>query len=355
MGLLTKAIGIHEVTQLFDKKKSEDWLDPTDLVQTQQNISSVGNETINFNESEAIGKLISFIQNSTPNLHTPVKIFSILEEIFEISKGAFLLLDHVHQQFTPLVSKGYDTTTQSRLRIPVETINDIFAQANEVVFLGKEEIDFCKPFFSLRELSLLEDICFYPFWYHESDVIAVLLVSESSIIFSKRTDLFDTFDNAFSQISHLIYSSREKFVKLITNKTVKSNENIFQEIDAAMSSAENSDATLFFLTVSVAPILEELKKTSENIDLFQIQNDILNILTTMMPDNEHIYLINYGTLFIILNGRYHINEQLFFHQIQSAMRNIFSTVENIDFKDFIFFKYPEDVSNAQEVIQKIFY
>ena len=341
MGLLTKANSI--------KKKRESWLDFTDV-----SSEASSDESGYLNESVTIGNLVSFIQDTVPNLHTPANIFTLLEKNFQIQKGALILLDPVQRQYNSIAYSGYDKTTQSRLRIPQETISDLFIDSDEVLFLQKNETQALKPYFSIREYSLIKEIALYPFIHNNSDILGVLIISDSPIIFSKRSVLFQNFSTAFEQISHLIYSSREKLLKGTADGKVKSNENILQETEAALQKAEKLNSKLFFLTLSVVPILERLRNNSQNVDLYQIQNDIIQIITTMMPEGDNIFLIDYGTLLIILSGRYHINRELFFHQIRTAVQNIFSTIDSIDLDEVSFFEYPSDVSNAQDVIQRIF-
>lgn len=355
MGLLTKASSI--------KKKSDTWLDLSDVSATPKHkngnngapsLSRTEEESAGFDESTAIGNLVTFIQEAVPNLHTPALIFSLLENNFQIEKGALLLLDSVHQQYNGIAYSGYDRTTQSRMRIPQESVSDLFFKPPEPIFLQKNEINFFKPFFSLREFSLINELVLYPFVHNTSDILGFLIISEAPVIFQKRNMLFSNFSTVFSQISQLIYLSREKLLKGSTGGKVKSNENLLQETETALQKADTAGSKLFFLTLSVVPILEKLRNSSEGVDLFQIQNDIIQIITNMMPEGDNIFLIDYGTLLIILSGRYHINRKLFFHQIRTAIQNLFSTLESIELDEVSFFEYPSDVSNAQDVIQRIF-
>lgn len=348
MGLLSKATGIQEIPLQPSKKKSDEWLDIADIDDEDS-----PQDVIEFDESDALGKLVSFIQNTVPNLHTPAKIFSLLEDIFTIQKGALLICDHVNPQFVPIAFSGYDKTTQSRLRIPLSIVSDLFTDKNEALFLGKDEISFLKPYFSVREFSLIDEICLYPFSHHDDDIIGILIATESSVIFSKRNTLFSDFVTSFDQISNLIYSSREKLFKNISQAKIKTNENLLQEIETSITKADENNTELFFLKVSVTSILEELRKNTENVDIFQIQNDIIHLLKTMMPESENIFLIDYGTLLIILTGRYHINEHLFTHQLVTSLKNLFSTIDTIELEDFVFLKYPDTTANAQDVIQRI--
>ena len=168
-------------------------------------------------------------------------------------------MDPVQRQYNSIAYSGYDKTTQSRLRIPQETISDLFIDSDEVLFLQKNETQALKPYFSIREYSLIKEIALYPFIHNNSDILGVLIISDSPIIFSKRSVLFQNFSTAFEQISHLIYSSREKLLKGTADGKVKSNENILQETEAALQKAEKLNSKLFFLTLSVVPILERLR------------------------------------------------------------------------------------------------
>ncbi len=349
MGLLTKATSI--------KKKRDTWLDLSDFSSTAESSSALPRETpsVNsFNESSAIGNLVSFIQDTAPDLHTPARIFTLLENNFQIEKGALLLLDTVSRQYNGTAYSGYDKTTRSRLRIPFDTLSELFSAPGEPVFLQKNEIELCKPYFSIREFSLIEELVLFPFTHTNSDILGILIISQSPIVFSKRTDLFSNFKTVFSQISHLIFASREKLLKGSAAGMVKSNENLLQETEGAIQKADKAGSKLFFLTLSVAPILEKLRGTSETVELYQIQNDIIQIISSMMPDGDNIYLIDYGTLLIILSGRYHINKELFFHQIRTAVRKLFSSLDSIDLDEVSFFEYPAEVSSAQDVIRRIF-
>ncbi len=349
MGLLIKATSI--------KKKSDTWLDLSDFSATPESSSHLPDETpsINsFNESSAIGNLVSFIQDTAPNLHTPAQIFTLLENNFQIEKGALLLLDTVYRQYNGTAYSGYDKTTRSRLRIPFDTLSELLPDPGEPVFLQKNEIELFKPYFSIREFSLIEELVLYPFVHNNADMLGILIISQSPIVFSKRNTLFRNFDTVFSQISHLIFASREKLLKGSASGKVKSNDNLLQEVENAIQKADTAGAKLFFLTLSVVPILEKLHAASENVELYQIQNDIIQIISNMMPDGDNIYLIDYGTLLIILSGRYHINKELFFHQIRTAVRKLFSSLDSIDLDEVSFFEYPGEVSGAQDVIRRIF-
>lgn len=362
MGLLTKAITLSDTPATTEKKKSEAWLDLSDLsesstvnyIPADNTATSAVCDESDFNESRAIGKLVTFIQNTVPDLYTPARIFSLLQDVFLIKKGALLLFDPIAREYNGWAYTGYDTTTKSRLRIPEAVISELFSRSKKTIVIEADNLSQFKNYFSIREFSLPGSLVAYPFFHDTDTLVGLLLISESEIQAVDFEQIFNNLETVLLQISNIIYASREKLLHKSSGGQIKTNDNLLREIENAIVQAESSGSKLFFLTLSVVSILDSLRKETGEIDIFQIQNDIMQIISNMMPEGDNIFLIDYGRLFIILSGRYHINKDLFFHQIKTAVASFFSTIEAIDFQDYSFIEYPADAQSAQEIIQRVF-
>ncbi|MFP4563168.1 MAG: hypothetical protein ACLFRY_07630, partial [Spirochaetia bacterium] len=114
------------------KKKSDTWLGPSDI-----GIFEKAPPEISFADS-GIDYGIVEGESHIPDVHTllwnaeriendlqaPAEVFALLIREFEAKKAALLVLDYKGSHFVPYSIKGYDETTEHRLRIPYSLLSE---------------------------------------------------------------------------------------------------------------------------------------------------------------------------------------------------------------------------------------
>jgi hypothetical protein len=333
------------------------WLDLKDVTDDEglNDKNTQNDESLtHFNPSEALSSLLNCIHDTQADLQAPVELFNIIRTVFSIEKGALLLLNHREEQFIGWAHKGYDKTTRSRLRLPYDAAEKLFPEKNlHPKILEHEEIDTLRPYFSMREYSLLEKTYLLPFIYRNV-IIGILLVTSSPVLLKADESFFEPFKNVFSTISKIIYHSREEKLNKLSQSEVKPKNLILQQITSLTEQAQHDGSQVYFLVFNFQKLLNTVRSELENIDQYRIQEDILQVVTSMMPENDKIFFVDPHKLLIILSGRYHINEKLFIHQITMALRRLYSSLKNFQFDTYNIITYPDDASRPDEIIKLIF-
>jgi len=309
---------------------------------------------IRFNPSEALSSLLSCIHDTKTDLQAPAELFTIIREVFFIEKGSLLLLNHREQQFIGWAHQGYDKTTRHRLRLPYDIVNRFFSERNcAPILLEHPDTATLRHFFSIREYSILEKIYLLPFIYQDK-IIGILLVTSSPILLESDESFFEPFKNVFTTIAKIIYHSREEKLNKLSQTEVKPKNLILQQITCLTEQAHHHETKVYFIVFNLKDLLETVQRDLENIDVYRMQEDIFQIITSMMPENDKIYFVDPYKLLVILSGRYHINDKLFVHQITIALRQLYTSLHGFTLDTYEIITYPDDASRPDEIIKLIF-
>ena len=335
------------------------WLDLDDVIDedTSKNKAQYpkSHESgVRFNPSDALSSLLNCIHDTKTDLQAPAELFNIIREVFFIEKGSLLLLNHREQQFIGWAHQGYDKTTKHRLRLPYDVVNRIFPTSScSPILLEHPDTATLRQFFSIREYSILEKIYLLPFVYQDK-IIGILLVTSSPVLLESDESFFEPFKNVFTTISNIIYHSREEKLKKLSQAKVKPKNLILQQITSITEQAHHDETKVYFIVFNLKELLETVQRDLENIDVYRMQEDLLQIITSMMPENDKIYFVDPYKLLVILSGRYHISDKLFVHQITVALRELYTSLHGFTFDTYEIITYPDDASRPDEIIKLIF-
>lgn len=342
------------------KKKSDAWLGPTDIgifekgsAESSFAVSGVDSE---IGEGELhIPDVHALLWNSESienDLQAPAEIFALLLREFAAKQAALLVLGYEGRYFVPYAIKGYDETTEHRLRIPYSLLAESLSLSVGHSLIREEDMDTFKRFFSNREYSLISELLLVPF-RHGDAVEAVFLTTDCPLLSSSTLKTVD-FVTLSRDLGEIIHHSRNTTLQRLTGAEVRSRSVLLSSVQESLELVTGDQNRLTFFLVSLKGFLDLLHGKAKLVETYRLREDVIRIVSSMMPDAVNVFSIDRHVLLIIMPGKFHVNTDLLVHQIKVGLQTLFKIPQgSIDLSEKSFV-YPGEVTTSQEIIERIF-
>ena len=374
MGLLDIALTLHDDDAQINKglfyKASQVKINPSELIENtilvQKSATTFTGdghrETEDSTENDQNlffinGEFFSTKLEEFPlNADTPLYLFSFLKKELGIEKGSLLLLDPEKKVYFPWAITGYDETTNHRLRIPYELLQSILTTEEEPVFIlstldndtNQEKI---KKYFSLREFSILERLLFLPL--EINDEVFGLLIATSAKSFSSEDELLNLLKENQEKISNIIYQSRADHLFSTSVSSLKEKDEAITTVSHLIATLPHTSTGLVLFVFDLNKIIKQILKNNEDADSLRIREDVLRILTPMISENGSIVTLDTLQLLIVIPKSRLRRNDLFAHQIASAIKGYFSLPNSAPNPISHIKAFPDDGTNAEELLSDI--
>ncbi|MFP4564497.1 MAG: hypothetical protein ACLFRY_14440, partial [Spirochaetia bacterium] len=207
-------------------------------------------------------------------------------------------------------------------------------------------------FFSNREYSLISELLILPF-RHGDAVDAVFLITDSPILSNSTLQTVD-FETLSRDLGEIIHHSRNTTLQKLTGAEVRSRSELLSSVQESLELVTGENNRLTFFLVSLKGFLDLLHREAELVETYRLREDVIRIVSSMMPDAVNVFSIDRHVLLIIMPGKFHVNTDLLVHQIKVGLQTLFKIPQgSIDLSEKSFV-YPGDVTTSQEIIERIF-
>ncbi|MBB6478902.1 hypothetical protein [Spirochaeta isovalerica] len=318
-------------------------LDKALTLETEKNAEI--ESSLHFNPN--LESLYNRLNTSTKGLDFPSLLFGGLVNELQIQKGALLLPDESHV-FTPWAVEGFDQTTSRRIRIPDSLLPSLNKEHFNYVELQNTEIDLLKDFFSFREYSVTSRVILVPL-KNNSQVIAVLFITEGNLLNQDRRTLNDLFENISRTAGSLLKEKRDSILLRLEDVTNEHND-----ISTFLKERISSDSSPFLLlSLKLDSFMDKIKSNDRNSVEFRMIEDILRLVKTLLGGRGSVTIKDSRSLYVLLGSSRQEEAELFIHQIGLSL-SYFYKLDNSLFKPvWKMVRFPEDGSSEQDLIQQL--
>ena len=248
------------------------------------------------------------------------QIFKDLVSILNIEKGLLLTYNRMDNSYIPWAAKGYDKTTLGRFRFSVNEIQDLTGKEKSAVILPQKKITPFKPYLSMKDLSLMEQLMIIPF-FHNGNFHAYLFISESPMLKFDGTKIFELL-KIISEAGRFIYINREsrfEHLNLPPRFLVPDQkEEILNYIES------HAVEVLYLCRLPLGSFLNEMKKIFPYTQEDAVKSDCLFFFSTFLNDTGAVFDIPGQEILMIIKQNRFPDRELLFHQISLAMKNIYT-------------------------------
>jgi len=282
---------------------------------------------------------VSFIEKEKLlpiDMSYPSAVIALMNTYFNFTKIIILSYDYKNDVWAPDAFVGIDLTSSRRIRFPSQFFKTSFP--HEYSFYNQEEqISNFKPFFSIREFSMLKSIAL--FHSFSSDSISALMILDTEIS---------------SQIIQIIPSIIAKIDTVLIHN-IKSEENPFTLslfVSQYLSKMKNKKVYLFKLQFkSMAVFIQET--LTEFVDQKQLLQDIFETIYSMINFSGILLQIDsYSSLLLFSSNSIH-DPKILIKQITSAIKGYYSIQTELPPVAEMYLTYPDDGQESRILLKKL--
>ncbi|MFP4431285.1 MAG: hypothetical protein ACLFPV_08555 [Spirochaetaceae bacterium] len=249
----------------------------------------------------------------TPSMTAPMRLFARFRQSLAIKKGALLLPDPDGAFFSPWSSIGFDRTTEHRMRIPESRV-----PAREEV---PDLVEF-RPYFSVREFSMLDEMYLYPF-LRDNAPVALLLVTDSPYLRSNRPFLSVICAAVSDTVSELIYKNREERMRGARFQAAFSLEELASHLEE-LDPGDRGKLQLVLLSANKA--VGALVQEGEANDEYRIRQDVMRVVSAMVSGIASIADVGEGRILLALHDGGKNDLDLLLHQLSYQAGELFPEI-----------------------------
>ncbi len=253
----------------------------------------------------------------TPSMTAPLRLFARFRKSLGIKKGALLLPDPDGAYFSPWSSIGFDRTTEHRMRIPESRV-----PAQEEV----PELSEFRPFFSVREFSMLEEMYLYPF-IRDNTAVALLLITDSPYLRKNRPYLSIICAAVSDPVSGLIYENREERMRSARYQAAFSLDELASHLEEL---EKGSRQGLQLVLLSANQAVGALVQEGEASDEYRIRQDVIRVVSAMVSGIANIADAGGGRILLALYDGGKSDLDLLLHQLSYQVGEIFPEIASLE-------------------------
>lgn len=179
-----------------------------------------------------------------------------------------------------------------------------------------------RPYFSVREFSMLYEMYLYPF-VREDTVVALLLITESPYLRSNRPYLSVICAAASDSVSDLIYENREERMRGARFQAAFSIEEFashLEELDK--KSRENLQLVLLSANKAVGALVQK----GDANDEYRIRQDVMRVVSAMVSGIASVADVGDGGVLLALYDGGKNDLDLLLHQLSYQVGELFPEI-----------------------------
>ncbi len=294
--------------------------------------------------------MLNNIKNIYHDIEAPVRLFSILKKQLAITKGTILILDVDRNIYLPWASTGLDPTTMHRLRLTDKELRSLVISdnGNYRLVTGKQ-LDIFKPYFSIREFSILERVLLLPISYNHKP-IAFLLMTDSLLFEYGENEISEFFKKVHEPIRSLIVASRQEKLERLQYNLYYSKANVLEELSKMVQYAYTAQKHLLTISLPLDSIINHILETISDAEPYRVKEDVIKILASMIPGNGKVFPAKENNVILALSQKTTPNPKLLIHQMIFALKGFFHLLEGLPDVDYQVRIYPQDGDNVNDLL-----
>lgn len=250
----------------------------------------------------------------------------------------------------PWVYRGIDSTTQHRLRVPMDLLERQpgFPDGGSLV-LERAQLAPLEGYFSKREFPLLKRLVIVPFFDREALVAAFLLIdSEAGPV--ETTATLSSLESVATEIGAKINRAR---AFLGPGAIELGRDALRSHLSTLMSEAQDSGLYVTMVRVDLQRLARTLLGSSTSADIYRFKRDLSAALTTMVSGNGELVSIGEREVLLAVQSRNPYSERLLSHQFAEGVRSLFSEAPELASLADQTWRYPDGGNSIDEVIDSI--
>ncbi len=255
-------------------------------------------------------------------LESPGQFFCLLVEKLKLRRAAVLLFDPVRLVFAPWAIRGFDQTTNRRLRIAMganEAVNRL--AAGDVVLLhGAGELQDFQRYFSFRELAGLHELLLIPF-IRENRFMGMLLIAEREG--GLEQDDLRTYENISSRAAALFYRTRECNLEAAKRRLPEKPETLKERVRAAAQFSRERGIGLIMIRFSIAKAAQRILKRNPYIDSFRLREDIFRVVLSLFQSLGSVFQIDQERLLAVISNMRNGDPDLLLYNLKGTLKRLF--------------------------------
>ncbi len=251
---------------------------------------------------------------------TPSHLFSILHRHLHVTSGAILVREPGRSTYVPIAAAGIDPQTRSHMRIPLETMNLICADAGAVILQGPE-LAVLEPYLATDAAAPRPArVAVLPFFYNREN-LATLLVFDSPFL-DLSVEVLDVLLGAFSErAGYLLFDGRQKPFSAAENVTV--HEATELETVLAGLSSDPSPGDLVAVKVSLTPLLRVIESLHKHLDRRYLLNDVLATCALLTTDQYSLVTLGEGEFVLLGERNPRLDTELLVQLLGTTLQQLF--------------------------------
>ena len=258
---------------------------------------------------------------------------------------------HQGDVYSPITSIGLDTTTQRRLRIPSQMINQNHRLIDgESITISKEGLTFLEPFFSVREYAQIESLSIFPL-IHARMIYAILICINRGQDAPVENSAIRKHISICQDTVYVEYFGRLSTLPRIPDEFYHSQLQAQIDNEVSLAVAQNSRLLCFSLKISL--IVGDLTVFSSDINVLRIREDISRILHSFVIDGGFLSPGHGDTLLLCIRTRHITDPRFVLQHIETTLGDFFPNIQGIADTIGSSACYPVDVKDSASLLSKL--
>jgi len=210
---------------------------------------------------------------------------------------------------------------------------------------------FFEPFLSRRFFESTGAVLVLPFFHGKKIVGCLFEFSDidSPFDFSQTDFPIDTAD----EIGAFLLKSRERIGNIESN-TLSDVNDIFQHSEIIISQAKKEEKRVLFFIIDLTPIINQLARELQYIDLFYLKKDLQYTISQMGAESGFCGLASENRIVLGIKAKHSHSQTVMMHQIRQLLLkqcNQSDTVQNVNILTRI---WPDDNTNVRSLLSDFF-
>jgi len=275
------------------------------------------------NPQAVLEEMLTAVSTLRPGMELPSRLFTALTSLLGARRGAFLLYDPVRLVYAPWAIRGYDQTTQRRMRIPLGANEAWNALANgRPLVLAAPALTQFQQFFSTREFSGISKLILVPF-IAEDKLIAVFLVTDLDSPLASDDDLVECLSRAAEAGAPRVQEARAARIAAAVSsgsrpETVSPQDETARFLEAVGASR----ASVLLLALSLEEFSRGVLLSHHDLEPFRLHEDLVFFLGSFLADVGRALPVRQGRFILALPDFDRTSLDVFLHQLSLFLHGL---------------------------------
>lgn len=209
-----------------------------------------------------------------------------------------------------------------------------------------------RPYFSFREYSVLKSTLILPFTY-QSATPALLIITESSLLFAPRETLNDVFEILTTVTSSSFYVMRNERFRDLSAAPFLEQPDFDEEMRRITALAKERSWKINLFNLDLSGAVSALTRGELVVDSFRIFKEIAKVIASMLSTNGRVMILGPSQIMVILYSITNHTESILIHQFSLALKEFFQTSIPIKINILSSLPYPEEGMELSDILEKM--